>query len=589
MAGDEHIRRVRAPRFSDDDWGRLERQLYKVRSPKHTPFKPHLMTAHELVWLATMRVVELLEGTPKGDKPFSLEEVVGRPGAAPAPAAAGSRKVESALSARSAPVWPGAKLTNADLGLKLDWEQLPKPSGDTPAELIPAMIREHRARDMRDCPVEIAVRGPQPQGRRRPPKYSKVCCICDWPHALPPDWPFDDGGAKLDDEQRAKLEECRKAASAQAAPSTVRESSAKSPRGLKVPPGCGLCKDSGRRDTDETPCRCRTEGLVCGLCDDEGFYSAGTSLSLSPCTCAAGRGIVAKGSAYVKRCRRELMSRRRELSRAEDTPSPVLPLQEREGAAQPSASTAGKKVPPACGLCEDTGRHIIDKDVCRCRTKGLVCGLCDDQGFYTVGPSLSPCTCAAGQSIVAKGPAYVRRCKEELSTAKRAERAALKAPPGSSDEFYTPSRIFLPLHEEFGFTLDVCATEESTKVPERFFTKDDDALADHCIWEGQVWWCNPPYSPGNLEAFLAKCDQEARKPGHRVGVALLPARTGNSWWHQYIASNLELQVTNPDALPFSLEVRFHKGRIAFGWPGNPEGGKGTGRDNSAFVIWRRRA
>jgi len=487
--GDENIRKVRAPRFSDAEWRRLEAQLFKVRSPKHTPFKPRLMTAHEFVWAAAMRAVHLLEEVPKGDKPYNLEEVVGRPGAVHQPAAAvGARKAERPASARRTPLWEGSKLANEDLGLALEWDPLEKPSGEPPSALIPAMIKEHRARDMRDCPVEIAVRRPQPKGRRRPPIYSKVCCICEWPHALPVNWPFDDGGAQLNEEQRDKL-----------------------------------------------------EMAVLAACEELEAEKA-----------AAGG-------------------------------------QRRRRSARPSAGAAVEKAPPACGLCEDTGRHIIDKDVCRCRTEGLVCGLCDDQGFYTVSTSLSPCTCAAGRSIVAKGPAYVKRCKEELSKAKKAERAALKAPPGSSDEFYTPSRIFLPLHEEFGFTLDVCATAESTKVPERFFTKDDDALAEHCIWEGHVWWCNPPYSPGNLEAFLAKCDQEARKPGHRVGVALLPARTGNAWWHQYIDSNLELQRTSPEALPFSLEVRFHKGRIAFGWPGNPEGGKGTGRDNSAFVIWRRRA
>lgn len=59
-----------------------------------------------------------------------------------------------------------------------------------------------------------------------------------------------------------------------------------------------------------------------------------------------------------------------------------------------------------------------------------------------------------------------------------------------TDEWGTPPEIFDPLHDEFGFTLDVCATDGNAKC-ERYFTKADDALAK--LWVG-VCWMNPPYS-----------------------------------------------------------------------------------------------
>lgn len=569
-AGSKDARKVRAPRFSDAEWERVDREMLKVRSTLAGIGRPRMMTAHEFVWTVVMRTVELLEEVPKGDRPFNIKDVLVC-GIAPVPA--GKRTAQSAASARNTPVWEGAKLTNAGLGLEMEWEQLQKPSGETPPALIPAMIREHRARDMRDCPVEIAVRGPQPQGRRRPPKYSKVCVICDWPHALPPDWPFDDGGAKLDDDQRARLEAHKKAVLAEAAKSSEMGSSAKPSRKGKRPPACGLCEDSGRHLIDNDVCRCRTQGLVCGLCDDQGFYSAGPSLS--PCTCAAGRNIVAKGPRHVKRLREELRKAKK-------------------------AERAGLKAPPA--TAQPARLTLKDEGF----TKGAenVCYICDKEigrkessllhdivgsAHLTCWRSLPPELEEKRERIRAEALAADRAERTERAapagTAKATRKqrskkpaAAVGPPPGSSDEFYTPSRHYLPLHEEFGFTLDVCATAESAKC-ERYFTKEQDGLKQS--WEGEVWFCNPPFSPGNLAAFVAKCAEEARKPGHRLGVSVLPVRTDRKWWQEHI---------EPGRLDGSLEVRFNKGRIAFGYPGNPEGlGGDTGKDPCAFVIWRPKA
>ena len=53
----------------------------------------------------------------------------------------------------------------------------------------------------------------------------------------------------------------------------------------------------------------------------------------------------------------------------------------------------------------------------------------------------------------------------------------------------TPDSIFIPLNEEFGFTLDVCATKENTKCT-TFFSPEDDGLIQP--WTG-ICWMNPPF------------------------------------------------------------------------------------------------
>lgn len=107
-------------------------------------------------------------------------------------------------------------------------------------------------------------------------------------------------------------------------------------------------------------------------------------------------------------------------------------------------------------------------------------------------------------------------------------------------DWETPDCVFAPLHAEFGFTLDVCATGTSTKCP-RFFCKSDDALTQH--WSGTCWM-NPPF--GNQGKWVKKAYEESRN-GATV-VCLLPARTNTNWWHDYCARG---------------EIRFIRGRPKF--------------------------
>lgn len=128
----------------------------------------------------------------------------------------------------------------------------------------------------------------------------------------------------------------------------------------------------------------------------------------------------------------------------------------------------------------------------------------------------------------------------------------------------TPPALYIGLDREFAFTLDVAA-DDGNAVCDRYFTTATDALGQS--WAGEVVFCNPPYGR-ELERWVEKAFTEASEYGATV-VMLLPARTGNRWFHRW-------------CLPHA-EVRFIRGRINF-----TLGGAGRSRApfDSMVVIFR---
>lgn len=114
-----------------------------------------------------------------------------------------------------------------------------------------------------------------------------------------------------------------------------------------------------------------------------------------------------------------------------------------------------------------------------------------------------------------------------------------------SVEYETPTNLFNPLNEEFGFTLDVCCTIENTKVKKKFYTLEDDGLKQD--WSAEVCWMNPPYGR-EMIAWLNKAKRESEE-SDAVVVALIPARTNTKWWG--------------DICLKSSEIRFVQGRPKF--------------------------
>lgn len=148
-------------------------------------------------------------------------------------------------------------------------------------------------------------------------------------------------------------------------------------------------------------------------------------------------------------------------------------------------------------------------------------------------------------------------------------------PESEPDERYTPRTLFDPLHREFRFTLDVCATAESAKCP-RYFTKEQDGLTQS--WAGERVWCNPPYS--DIESWVLKAWDEAYAVP--LMALLVPAtRTDLPWWQTHVEPFRDSESGS------RFRTRFLPGRIRFGFPGNPEGvGVGAPMFGCVLLLWR---
>lgn len=107
-------------------------------------------------------------------------------------------------------------------------------------------------------------------------------------------------------------------------------------------------------------------------------------------------------------------------------------------------------------------------------------------------------------------------------------------------EWPTPQWLFDKYHTRYSFTVDVCATHENAKLPV-YYTEEQDGLAQE--WSGRCWM-NPPYG-----RQIGKWVEKAARSTALV-VALLPARTDTSWFHNFV-------------LPHG-RIEFLRGRLKFG-------------------------
>jgi len=132
----------------------------------------------------------------------------------------------------------------------------------------------------------------------------------------------------------------------------------------------------------------------------------------------------------------------------------------------------------------------------------------------------------------------------------------------ATDDWGTPQDLFDRLDNEFGFQLDVCASDENHKCS-KYFTPADNGLAQD--WSG-ICWMNPPYGR-TIKEWMRKA-YWASISGATV-VCLVPARTDTAWWHDYAMLG---------------EVRFLRGRVKFTTSGG--GVQGSAPFPSALVIFR---
>lgn len=135
---------------------------------------------------------------------------------------------------------------------------------------------------------------------------------------------------------------------------------------------------------------------------------------------------------------------------------------------------------------------------------------------------------------------------------------------GRGRDWETPPELFDPLEQEFGFTLDPCATPETAKCA-RYFTEAEDGLAQD--WGTERVFMNPPYGR-EIYAWTRKARLSAEAGALVVG--LLPVSSDLAWWHD-------------DVVAAGAEVRYIRGRVRF-LTGGPY--RASGFFASAVVIWR---
>lgn len=121
-----------------------------------------------------------------------------------------------------------------------------------------------------------------------------------------------------------------------------------------------------------------------------------------------------------------------------------------------------------------------------------------------------------------------------------------------SDEWQTPPWLVEQMALLFGpFTLDAAAARWNHQAP-RYLTERDDALGR--AWRGRVW-LNPPYSRGNLIAFMRHAKRQVLA-GHADLVAgVVPHSTADKWW-RHVAEPVGRVLSSESrwgALPFPLE------------------------------------
>ena len=134
---------------------------------------------------------------------------------------------------------------------------------------------------------------------------------------------------------------------------------------------------------------------------------------------------------------------------------------------------------------------------------------------------------------------------------------------GNGRNWETPPEVFDPLHAEFAFTLDPCATAQTAKC-RLYYDEAADGLAHP--WGTHRVFMNPPYGR-EVYAWTRKARSEADLGALVVG--LLPASTDLAWWHEDVVGH--------------AEVRYIRGRVRF-LTGGPY--RASGFFPSVVVVWR---
>lgn len=197
---------------------------------------------------------------------------------------------------------------------------------------------------------------------------------------------------------------------------------------------------------------------------------------------------------------------------------------------------------------------------------------------------------------------YCRTHSEEvLYSAEDGPCVHKKAENASRDCYSTPDRIYLPLHEEFQFTIDAAADATNHKCPLFFSEIGVNALYVDWYEQAKEWgveprfWLNPAYSYPLIEHFMSKA-YEAYHKGALV-VCLVCPSVCSGWWHKYVLpvitpGGIPIPTAENLALPSDRQrrgegggyLRFFESRINFVPPSGVSTKGGNDRDSVLIVM-----
>jgi len=107
----------------------------------------------------------------------------------------------------------------------------------------------------------------------------------------------------------------------------------------------------------------------------------------------------------------------------------------------------------------------------------------------------------------------------------------------NSQEYETPDEIFIPLHKEFNFKLDGCASKTNHKV-DNYYSKEDDCFTKN--WNTTTW-VNPEFY--TVRKFIKKAYEDSEKFNTTIAI-LCMVKSNTNWWRDYVMKSKQVRFIN---------------------------------------------